>query len=91
MNPLANPARIAATLPEFWSPRVLAGIDDVYLKVAKLHGELAWHSHAQGRAPQPRGPGGMPCAPPRVQDDPSHRGRGHRADPLYRRSAAALM
>lgn len=46
MNPIANPARIAASLPEHWSPRVLAEIDNVYVKVAKLHGELAWHSHA---------------------------------------------
>jgi len=46
MHPIANPARIAASLPEHWSPRVLAEIDNVYVKVAKLHGELAWHSHA---------------------------------------------
>lgn len=47
MNPIANPAHVAASLPELWSPRILAEIDNVYLKVAKLHGELAWHSHAQ--------------------------------------------
>lgn len=46
MNPVTNPARVAASLPELWSPRVLAEIENVYLKVAKLHGELAWHSHA---------------------------------------------
>lgn len=46
MNPIANPACVAASLPEFWSPRILAEIENVYLKVAKLHGELAWHSHA---------------------------------------------
>jgi mannose-6-phosphate isomerase-like protein (cupin superfamily) len=47
MNPIANPARVVASLPEFWSPRILAEIENVYLKVARLHGELAWHSHAQ--------------------------------------------
>jgi len=35
----------AAGLQEQWSPRVVAEVDDVYVKVAKVHGELAWHSH----------------------------------------------
>lgn len=41
-----NPARIAATLPELWSPRVIAEVDDVYVKVARVHGTLGWHAHA---------------------------------------------
>lgn len=40
-----DPARIAAALTEFWSPRVVAEVDDVYIKVAKFRGSLAWHSH----------------------------------------------
>jgi mannose-6-phosphate isomerase-like protein (cupin superfamily) len=40
------PARIAAALDELWSPRVIAEVDDAYVKVAKIHGELGWHAHA---------------------------------------------
>ena len=35
----------AAGLQEKWSPRVIAEVDDVYVKVAKVQGQLAWHSH----------------------------------------------
>lgn len=37
--------QIAASLSEYWSPRVIAEVDDAYVKVAKVHGSLAWHSH----------------------------------------------
>ncbi|HZF80344.1 MAG TPA: cupin domain-containing protein, partial [Rubrivivax sp.] len=30
---------------EFWSPRVVAELDDSYVKVAKVLGTLAWHTH----------------------------------------------
>ena len=40
-----SPARIAASLAELWSPRVVAEVDDAYVKVARVHGTLAWHSH----------------------------------------------
>lgn len=59
-----------AVLPELWSPRVLASINDHYLKVARVHGEFPWHTHDHedelflvlqgeltiGRAPQDGGP-----------------------------------
>jgi quercetin dioxygenase-like cupin family protein len=45
MNDVVAPARIAKGLTELWSPRVVAELDDSYVKVAKLHGTLAWHSH----------------------------------------------
>jgi len=32
-------------LTELWSPRVVGEVDDAYIKVAKVHGSLAWHSH----------------------------------------------
>ena len=41
----ASPRVIASSLTELWSPRVIAEVDDAYIKVAKVHGSLAWHSH----------------------------------------------
>lgn len=43
-NPV-SPGRVAADLTELWSPRVVAELDDSYVKVAKVQGTLAWHSH----------------------------------------------
>ena len=40
-------AQAAAALPELWSPRVLAQVNDQYLKVARVQGEFPWHSHAE--------------------------------------------
>jgi mannose-6-phosphate isomerase-like protein (cupin superfamily) len=45
MNAVVSPKGIAAGLTELWSPRVVAELDDNYVKVAKVHGTLAWHSH----------------------------------------------
>ena|SRR5690349_4184555 len=39
------PRAMALDLQELWSPRVVAELDDTYVKVAKVHGTLAWHSH----------------------------------------------
>jgi mannose-6-phosphate isomerase-like protein (cupin superfamily) len=41
-----SPASIAAELTEHWSPRVIAEVDDSYIKVAKVHGTFGWHAHA---------------------------------------------
>ena len=40
------PKLIAAALDELWSPRVVAELDDNYVKVAKVQGTLGWHAHA---------------------------------------------
>ncbi|MFD1722637.1 cupin domain-containing protein [Amnibacterium endophyticum] len=32
-------------LTEHWSPKVVARVNDQYVKVAKLLGELVWHAH----------------------------------------------
>jgi mannose-6-phosphate isomerase-like protein (cupin superfamily) len=40
-----SPKEIAATLAELWSPRVVAELDDSYVKVARVHGTFVWHSH----------------------------------------------
>jgi mannose-6-phosphate isomerase-like protein (cupin superfamily) len=45
MSKAASPKDIAASLTELWSPRVVAEVDDAYIKVAKVQGSLAWHSH----------------------------------------------
>lgn len=36
----------AEALDEYWSPRVVAQVNDQYVKVAKVLGTLAWHAHA---------------------------------------------
>jgi mannose-6-phosphate isomerase-like protein (cupin superfamily) len=45
MNRKESPALIAASLTELWSPRIIGEVDDAYVKVAKVRGSLAWHSH----------------------------------------------
>ena len=45
MSKVVSPGQIAASLTELWSPRVIAEVDDAYIKVAKVDGSLAWHSH----------------------------------------------
>lgn len=32
-------------LSEYWSPRVVAQVNDQYVKVARLLGEFPWHQH----------------------------------------------
>jgi mannose-6-phosphate isomerase-like protein (cupin superfamily) len=31
---------------EYWSPKVVAQVNDQYVKVAKVRGQLVWHDHA---------------------------------------------
>ena len=45
MSKVVSPQLIAASLTELWSPRVIAEVDDAYIKVARVQGSLAWHSH----------------------------------------------
>ena len=40
-----SPLELARALTELWSPRVIAELDDNYIKVAKVQGTLAWHRH----------------------------------------------
>lgn len=47
MSKAVSPKQIAASLTELWSPRVIGEVDEAYIKVAKVHGSLAWHSHDQ--------------------------------------------
>ena len=45
MANIASPHEIAASLTELWSPRIVAEVDDAYIKVAKVQDTLAWHKH----------------------------------------------
>ena len=45
MSNVVSPAKLAAALTEHWSPRVVAELDDSFIKVAKVKGSLTWHSH----------------------------------------------
>ncbi|HEX9472715.1 MAG TPA: cupin domain-containing protein [Steroidobacteraceae bacterium] len=40
-----SPKSVAASLTEYWSPRVVAELDDSYVKVAKVRGSFVWHAH----------------------------------------------
>ncbi|MFI4931796.1 MAG: cupin domain-containing protein [Burkholderiales bacterium] len=42
---VVSPRAIADSLTELWSPRVVAELDDSYVKVAKVKGTLTWHAH----------------------------------------------
>jgi mannose-6-phosphate isomerase-like protein (cupin superfamily) len=45
---LLEPTRIRTELDlvsEHWTPRVVGRVNDQYVKVAKLLGELVWHAH----------------------------------------------
>lgn len=45
---LLEPNRIReelAAVSEHWTPRVVGRVNDQYVKVAKLLGELVWHAH----------------------------------------------
>lgn len=48
MLQLLNPTNIAeelAKITEHWAPRVIGQVNDQYVKVAKVKGELVWHKH----------------------------------------------
>ena len=45
---ILDPTTIAAELEQVtahWTPRVIGQVNDQYVKVAKLLGELVWHAH----------------------------------------------
>ena len=45
MSQVMSPLRLAASLVEHWSPRIVAELDDSYVKVASVLGTFGWHSH----------------------------------------------
>lgn len=44
-HPIDLAAKCAA-VPETWQPRVVAELNDIQFKVARLDGEFIWHDHA---------------------------------------------
>lgn len=46
MTDAISPRAAAASLSELWSPRIVANVDDAYVKVAKVQGTFGWHAHA---------------------------------------------
>ena len=32
-------------ITEYWSPKVISRVNDQYVKIAKVKGELTWHDH----------------------------------------------
>ena len=47
MHDLVSPLAIAESLSDYWSPQIIAEVDDAYVKVAKVKGTLTWQSHDQ--------------------------------------------
>ena len=37
----------AEGVKEYWSPKIVAQVNDQYINVSKLRGQLAWHHHDQ--------------------------------------------
>lgn len=40
-----NIERSFDAIRQHWTPKVVGRVNDQYVKIAKLHGELAWHKH----------------------------------------------
>ena len=45
MIPAIDVAAALEGVTEFWSPKVVGRVNDHFVKVAKLRGELVWHKH----------------------------------------------
>src|SRR5215813_4396344 len=43
--PVINLLQAFQEINEYWSPKVVGRVNDQYVKVAKLKGQLAWHRH----------------------------------------------
>ena len=45
INQVIRPLSVVESLSKYWTPQVIGEVDDAYVKVAKIKGTLAWHSH----------------------------------------------
>jgi mannose-6-phosphate isomerase-like protein (cupin superfamily) len=41
-----NPQRLGDKITEYWSPKIIAQMNDYHFKIAKVQGDFVWHSHA---------------------------------------------
>ncbi len=46
-NEVINLKQKAQLITDHWSPRVIASVDDSYVKIAKVKGEFTWHDHLE--------------------------------------------
>ena len=46
MVPVINLAEKFGLFHDQWSPKIVADVNDVQVKLAKVHGEFVWHAHA---------------------------------------------
>ncbi|MCE9647096.1 MAG: cupin domain-containing protein [Chloroflexi bacterium] len=42
---IINIAQKLSLFNEHWSPRIVGEMNDMHVKLAKLHGEFVWHQH----------------------------------------------
>jgi len=42
-----NIYELAESLTEHWSPQVIDSVNDQYVKIAKIEGQLVWHTHQE--------------------------------------------
>ena len=45
MKSITNPLESAKSLKDLWFPKVIAELDDYFVKVARLEGVFTWHKH----------------------------------------------
>ena len=45
-RPVANLDRAFAAFHDHWAPKIVAQMNHVHVKVAKVEGDFVWHSHA---------------------------------------------
>ena len=46
-----NFAKALESVTEHWSPKVIGRVNDQYVKVAKVKGQLVWHKHDHEGSP----------------------------------------
>lgn len=46
-NKVINLKQKSKQITEHWSPRVVAEVDESYVKIAKVKGEFTWHDHQE--------------------------------------------
>ncbi|WP_425447253.1 cupin domain-containing protein [Dethiothermospora halolimnae] len=45
MNIKGNVSSLFCSIDKYWSPKVIAEVNEDYIKIAKFKGEIVWHIH----------------------------------------------